>query len=209
MVEWIMPKLRLFTHNGKTQSVSAWARELGIPAVRLFDRIHHGWSFERAISEPLWKKYDITSVCIVEGCDRQPTRANMCSKHYNKKFRECRDANYGKWYGNLPDNVRMFYGARKRAKQLGVPCTITPEDIHIPEVCPVLGITLVKGGDGKALPTSPSLDRIIPAKGYVPGNVRVISMRANSIKNNGSLKDVLAIAKYIQENAPESEEPPS
>ena len=44
---------------------------------------------------------------------------------------------------------------------------------------------------------APTLDRVIDAKGYVPGNVRVISHRANRIKNNGALEEHRAIVAYL------------
>ena len=51
-------------------------------------------------------------------------------------------------------------------------CTITKDDIVIPSHCPVLGIplfqTLGKKGGGDH---SPSLDKVRPELGYVPGNV--------------------------------------
>lgn len=45
-------KPKLITHNGKTQSVSAWAREYGISAGALNRRIKAGWEIEKALSEP-------------------------------------------------------------------------------------------------------------------------------------------------------------
>ena len=44
----------------------------------------------------------------------------------------------------------------------------------------------------------PSLDRIDNSKGYVPGNIAVISMRANMIKNNATLAELKAIVAYIE-----------
>ena len=37
---------------------------------------------------------------------------------------------------------------------------------------------------------SPSLDRIFPESGYTKGNVRVISWRANWIKNNSTIEEI-------------------
>jgi hypothetical protein len=37
---------------------------------------------------------------------------------------------------------------------------------------------------------SPSLDRIFPELGYTKGNVRVISWRANWIKNNSTIEEI-------------------
>ncbi len=75
----------------------------------------------------------------------------------------------------------MLNAARKRAKDKGLEFSITLEDIVIPEKCPILGLFL-EVSKGKPSDNSPSLDRINPDKGYVPGNVGVISYRANSLK---------------------------
>lgn len=50
---------KFFTYNGKTQTLTEWANELGINKIRLWKRIARGWSFERAITEP--KKINGTS----------------------------------------------------------------------------------------------------------------------------------------------------
>lgn len=39
------------TFDGRTQTVAQWAREYGIPATRLYDRLGRGWDFERALTE--------------------------------------------------------------------------------------------------------------------------------------------------------------
>lgn len=41
------------TFNGKTQSIKAWAEELGLQRPALYDRINrHGWSVEEALTIP-------------------------------------------------------------------------------------------------------------------------------------------------------------
>lgn len=39
------------TYKGKTQSIADWARELGVPRMRISSRLHRGWSIERALEE--------------------------------------------------------------------------------------------------------------------------------------------------------------
>ena len=78
--------------------------------------------------------------------------------------------------------------ARQRAEKLGVPFKITVEDIVIPRVCPVLGIPLMPGSLTNG-PFSPTLDRLVPELGYVPGNIHVISAKANTAKNNLTLHE--------------------
>ena len=87
----------------------------------------------------------------------------------------------------------LFERARKRAYSRGIQFTITRNDIVIPETCPVLGIPLTIGG--KRSPSSPSLDRIEPVAGYVPGNIRVISDRANRLKGARPLEALQRLAQ--------------
>jgi len=93
---------------------------------------------------------------------------------------------------------KMLSGAKKRALRKGIPFDISLDDIVIPDKCPVLGIELRKSTDGKPHPESPSLDRIVPSLGYTKGNVEVISLRANSIKQNASADEILAVGNYCK-----------
>ncbi len=44
-----------------------------------------------------------------------------------------------------------------------------------------------------------SLIRLVPSKGYVKGNVRWISRRANRIKSDASIDEIKKILKYMEE----------
>jgi hypothetical protein len=89
-----------------------------------------------------------------------------------------------------------------RAKQKGWEFSITEEDICIPECCPVFGMPLKLFGRGWRSDNSPSLDRIDNSKGYVPGNVVVISYRANMIKSIGTADEHEAVAQWMREVSP-------
>jgi hypothetical protein len=95
----------------------------------------------------------------------------------------------------------MWYAAQARAKDKQVSFTIAVEDIVIPPVCPVLGIPLVldaaRGNDN-----SPSLDRVFLTRGYEPGNVAVISARANAIKNAGTIAEHEAVVRWMRSISP-------
>ena len=90
---------------------------------------------------------------------------------------------------------QMRANAKKRAEAAGLPFSLSVHDIVIPEVCPVLGIPLAGPTGEKSGPqdNSPSLDRIRPALGYVPGNVRVISYKANRLRNNGTFVELMQV----------------
>ncbi len=92
----------------------------------------------------------------------------------------------------------LWRGARGRARDLGLPFDLCLDDIVIPETCPVLGVSL-EPSLGKATVRSPSLDRIVPKLGYVRGNVRVISHRANMLKSDASIEELEAVLNYLRE----------
>lgn len=86
---------------------------------------------------------------------------------------------------------------RCRARRLGVPFDLREEDIVLPPVCPVLGTPLTVG-EGKQGSNSPSVDRIIPAAGYVRGNIVVVSQRVNSMKQDATIAELEQIAAFYK-----------
>ncbi len=92
----------------------------------------------------------------------------------------------------------ILNNARARARKMGLEFNLSIEDTQVPAVCPVLGIPLVIGNKKGWSPTCPTLDRIDNSKGYVKGNVCVISWRANSLKGDATLDEVERIADYIR-----------
>lgn len=91
----------------------------------------------------------------------------------------------------------MLYRAKARAKMEALPFSITKADIVIPETCPALGIPLYGRSGSGCGDNSPSLDKIIPSLGYIPGNVIVISAKANMIKRNACAQDILDVALWL------------
>jgi len=88
----------------------------------------------------------------------------------------------------------LFYAARARAKKFGLEFNIEPSDIVIPDVCPVFKTPFEVGDRNRC----PSVDRKHPDKGYVKGNVAVISFRANRLKNNASVEEIEAILDWME-----------
>ena len=92
--------------------------------------------------------------------------------------------------------------AKSRAKKKGIPFDLKLSDIVVPEHCPLLGIKLQhhkrNGKTAGFEQDSPSLDRLIPEKGYVRGNVWVVSLRANTIKNNATLEELQMLTKNLE-----------
>lgn len=108
----------------------------------------------------------------------------------------CAAANMKKFLIENPA-IYMVNSAKARAKKAGIPFAIKAADITVPEYCPILGMKLARGKIGDR-ENSPSLDRLIPELGYVPGNVAVISFRANRFKNDAGPEELRLIADWIE-----------
>jgi len=83
------------------------------------------------------------------------------------------------------------------AKVKNIEFNIGYEDINIPRKCPILGIEIFKKGKISS-DNSPSLDRIDNAKGYIKENIRVISQRANQLKNEASFEEYQTIYLFYE-----------
>ena len=85
--------------------------------------------------------------------------------------------------------------ARARAAATGMEFSITEADLRMPECCPVFGTPFADYDSGGRI-NRPSIDRIDNSLGYVPGNVRIISLRANVIKRDMTREE----ARLLYEN---------
>lgn len=103
-----------------------------------------------------------------------------------------------KWFENLSKEHRMYYAAKRRAKDSGRDFNIEVSDIVCPDVCPILGIPLIRG-KGRQTANSPSLDRIDTTKGYVKGNIQVVSLLANQMKGPATPEQLLRFADWVKE----------
>ncbi len=94
----------------------------------------------------------------------------------------------------------LLQHAEARARQKGIPFDLAREDLVMPDLCPVLGLPFEWGTGqmGWRNMRSPSLDRIKPQLGYVRGNVRIISNRANHLKSNGTISEFEAVLAYMR-----------
>ena len=92
------------------------------------------------------------------------------------------------------DPVRfLLHSSKYNAKAKGLEWNLSREDIVIPSVCPVFQVPFEKG-TWYAM----SVDRIDPSKGYIPGNIQIISRLANSMKQNATSSQLKLFANWIQ-----------
>jgi hypothetical protein len=120
------------------------------------------------------------------------------AKDWAKENPEKRKAFLKDWVARNPLKS-LLYHAKARARNHGREFSISEKDLTLPEVCPLLGTAFKqKDHEGKLiLGTSYSLDRIDSSKGYIPGNVQVISLRANVMKNDATKEELTAFAQNI------------
>jgi len=91
---------------------------------------------------------------------------------------------------------KLYGSANTRAKEFNLPFNIISEDIKLIKICPLLKIPL-EYGNTKIEKYSASLDKIDPQKGYVKGNIQVISMLANQMKSSANKEELIIFSKNI------------
>ena len=95
--------------------------------------------------------------------------------------------------------MTMLRDAKRRAKKNCVEFNLEKEDLKLPKKCPILGMEL-GWGEGRSQDNSYSLDRIDSNKGYIKGNVQIVSWRANSLKKNGTLQEFKKLVKWMEKH---------
>lgn len=135
------------------------------------------------------------------------SRLNACNKKYRDKktpaYLDSKKRSDLKWYAELKKDrpwYLLWQAAKARAKRKNVPFDITPDDVEAlwSDTCPILGIKMESVVGEMNHHSSASLDRIIPEKGYVKGNIIVISFRANTIKSCGTLEEHRKIVSFLE-----------
>ncbi len=91
----------------------------------------------------------------------------------------------------------LFTQAKGRARRSKLEFSITLDDIVIPEYCPYLDIKLTKLWGFGRQDTNASIDRIDNTKGYVKGNIEIISFKANLLKRDATIKELITFSKNV------------
>lgn len=127
--------------------------------------------------------------------DEEQREKSLCRNrehyHANKEY-------YLNW---CRENIasKLYSVAKQRAKKRQQEFSIDKSDIILPTHCPVLGIELKynqgTGAGGKD--NSYSLDRIDQDKGYIKGNIQVISHKANSMKFTATKEELVKFADWV------------
>lgn len=152
----------------------------------------------------------LVKMCITCHLDKDLNEFKQHSVYKDKKYyrNECNIC-LNKRHTSYRAQGRIFHperellnAARYRAKKNGIDFNLLIDDIFIPDICPVLEIAFFsKRGrlnDRGPCDNSPLLDRIDSNKGYIKGNCCVISHKANRMKQENTLEDLLKIVNYIK-----------
>lgn len=94
--------------------------------------------------------------------------------------------------------LKKLRQAEKRAKDRGLNFDLTVDDLVLTEKCPILNIPLLQAKDHDyKFRNAPSIDKIIPELGYIKGNVQIISNKANTMKNDATVEELLLFAEWV------------
>lgn len=137
-----------------------------------------------------------TKVCKACGVEKDLSafhKHRACKHGFNTICKECRKNISKSQYAGQSIIYKLLHGAKSRSRLKNREFSLSEEDITLPAVCPVFGTPFVKNTEYAA-----SLDRIDSSKGYVAGNVQVISLRANMLKNNATTQELKRIVEFVE-----------
>lgn len=129
--------------------------------------------------------------------DRECTKCGIMFPKTSKTVTICNKCNSDRVKGESVE-VKMLRRAKGRAKERNLEFNLDVDDVVIPDKCPILGIDLKmhKGRSGGS-PNSPALDRVDNNKGYIKGNVMVMSHLANMMKSSATTEELIRFAEWV------------
>jgi hypothetical protein len=153
------------------------------------------------------------------GKNLSPIKCNVCEKEQARRFYSYNDREIGAKSGykntckkcsrnikaveirnrdwKYRSNEILYMNAKRRARDKNLEFNLTRDDIVIPDICPILGIELFRE-DKKNWHHAPSIDRIDNTKGYTKDNIMIVSRRANILKKDATLQELIMIGKFYE-----------
>lgn len=124
------------------------------------------------------------------------------SKKHGLTFqcKTCR-ASYAKYTRKKNPFAKMLAAKKHICKVKGLPFDLDQEYLEsiYTETCPIFGVKMIQmNSDDPRHDDNATLDRMIPEKGYVKGNVTFICFRANRIKSDASLEEIQKIISWMK-----------
>ena len=135
----------------------------------------------------------------VKGTGHFSRKSGQNSQYSTQHYKENRlkYIERAKEYQKAHPEKTILKSAKARAKEKGFEFNLEESDIIIPKICPLLGteITFIQG-QGNVW-TNASIDRIDSSKGYVKGNIEIMSRLANMMKQFATQEQLITFAKNI------------
>jgi hypothetical protein len=111
-------------------------------------------------------------------------------REYAKNNRDIFRRSSKKWALHNRNKV-LLNCSKQNARKKKQEHSISLEDIKIPDICPVFGTKFDTGMHVA------SIDRVDNSKGYIPGNIQIISKRANMMKYDASIPELIQFAQWV------------
>lgn len=145
-------------------------------------------------------RYVLSHACVA--CGRLKNNEHRTTSKYEETRRRTYEFNRENKRSRI-----LYNGAKARARRDSVNFDLTqdyiesiwPKDNKCPALGILLEISMSSKGHNAPKENSPSLDRLVPSKGYVRGNVCIISLKANQIKNNATAEEIQKVANWLKE----------
>lgn len=118
------------------------------------------------------------------------------AKKYRETHREEINIKSAKWK-EANSQKHLWSSAKYRATKKGLEFNLDVSDIIIPKFCPYLETELTSDKLRGHLDTHMSVDRIDSSKGYIKGNIEIISYKANAMKQDATKEQLITFAKNI------------
>jgi hypothetical protein len=120
------------------------------------------------------------------------TKKNPITNQFSSRCKKCRTFGF---LSNLENYI--YRQIKNNAKQRGLEFNLSKDDIQIPEYCPILNVKLDISYMSNKNRYFPSVDRIDSNKGYIKGNIMIVSMKANMMKNDATQEELLNFSNYF------------
>ena len=130
---------------------------------------------------------------------RECTRIHRREMYANNKYVRYATYQNNKKYKQNNWSKILIQAIQFKSKKLNIPFDITENDILnlLTDICPICGIIYEKKV-GKNRERRPSIDRIIPSKGYVKDNIKIICSRCNRIKSDATADELIKIGSFYK-----------
>ena len=150
-----------------------------------------------------------TKVCNICNTEKDATEFYKSKSNIDKLFHFCKachvkDARARRSVQRSEDPMLLWAKdtisvSKQRAKRKNREHTLTLEWLleNANSICPLLNIPLIYGAQRRDDHVA-SLDRRDPLKGYTPDNCKIISTRANRLKNDGTQEELELIAMNLR-----------